>query len=138
MTQEKYRTVTPQSNSQPIPLAHSLLSAGSAFALEDGYEQLDINNLITRGREGFLAFIVTGDSMVDTIQPGSIVVVDPMAEARNGSIVVAMVDDRVNVKIFEQRSTGLYLVPLNPKYKPQRIDRDFTVIGVVRGCISLF
>jgi SOS-response transcriptional repressor LexA len=134
---ERY-TVKPHSRA-PIKLAHSLLSAGPAVEIDESFEQLDLNNLLTSGRdEGFVAFVVTGESMVETIPPGSIVVVDTYAEPRNGSIVVCCQDNLMNVKYFEQRSTGLFLVPANAALRPQKVEKEISIVGVVTGAVLLF
>lgn len=123
-----------------VPLAYSLLSAGDAAEVSDDYELLDINEMITKGREGFIAYPITGDSMIAGIQPGSVVFVDPYCEPKNGDIVACCVNGRNNVKIFKRTSTHLYLVSANKKYSPKEVTaRDsFHVLGVVRGNLTLY
>jgi DNA polymerase V len=123
-----------------IPLAISLLSAGVAVEVSDDFELLDVNDLICRGRDGFVAFMVTGDSMVDFIHPGYLVFVDTYCEPKNGDIIVAAVDGKNCVKYFQHKGNGLYLVSQNPNYKPVRVceSDDFTVVGVVRGHLAIY
>lgn len=121
-----------------IPLANSLLSAGPTSEIGDDFRLLDINFLVTSGREGFFAFEVTGDSMVDTIKPGALVFVDTWAEPRNGSIIAADVNGLTCIKIFQYSSSGLYLVSANIEYKPKEITSgdSFRVLGVVTYQLS--
>lgn len=123
-----------------IPLALSLLSAGPAVEIGEDYELLDINALVTRGREGFIAYPVTGDSMIEGIQPGSVVFVDPYAEPRNGSIVAASVNGAICVKTFQIRERKLYLVPQNTKYPSKEIREadNLHILGVVKGNLNLY
>jgi SOS-response transcriptional repressor LexA len=123
-----------------IPLAMSLLSAGFAVEVSDDFELLDVNDLICRGRDGFVAFIVTGDSMVDFIHPGWVVFVDTYAEPKNGDIVVASLGDKNCVKYFQNKSNGLHLVSKNPNYKPVRVRESdgFRIVGVVRGHVAVY
>lgn len=128
------------SSKRRVPLALSLLSAGETVEIAEDYDLLDINEMITKGREGFIAFVVTGDSMVPDIHPGYIVFVDSWSEPQNGDIVVSCVNDQINVKTFNRRSGGLFLIPSNGRYDSHRIraEDDFKIIGVVRGHLALY
>lgn len=127
----------------PLPLAAAPIYAGPATG-EAGEElrMLDVNHHITRGREGYLAFTVTGDSMVDRIHPHDIVFVDSWAEPQHGEIVAAVVNGGVCVKIFERPTPRrLYLVSANgEQYPPREItpQDDFRILGVVRGHLTVY
>lgn len=123
-----------------LPLAFSLISAGSAAEVVEDHQFLDVNDLITKGRDGFVAFEVTGDSMVDTIHPGYIVFVDTWAEPKNGDIVASVVNGLTCIKIFRRARGNLYLVPANPEYEPRRITAqdNFWVLGVVRSHLAVY
>ena len=126
---------------QAIPLALSLLSAGPAVELhDDGYVLLDTNLLLTGGRDGCLAFIVTGDSMRDDIQPGYVVVIDPNREPRNGDAVAVCINNETCVKIFEREQQRLYLVPKNGEYPTRevRADDSLHILGVVVGHLAIY
>lgn len=128
-------------NSQrKIPLAQSFISAGPAVEIGDDYALLDVNEHITRGREGFVAFVVTGDSMVDHIHPDNLVFVDTNVEARNGDIVAADVNGLTCIKIFRHSMRGLYLVSKNADYQPRQITAkdSFHILGVVRGHLAMY
>lgn len=128
------------SSKRRIPLALSLLSAGSAIEIAEDFDLLDINEMITKGRDGFIAFVVTGDSMVPDIRPGYIVFVDSWSEPQNGDIVVSCVNDRINVKKFLRRPGELFLVPSNGRHHAHRIraEDDFKIVGVVRGHLAVY
>lgn len=133
-----HRTVAPAS-SRKLPLGYSMLSAGPRAEMSEDFELLDVNEMITGGHEGFIAYIVTGTSMVNEIQPGSVVFVNPYAEPRNGQTVVCCVNGVINVKIFEARGRSLYLVPKNPEFDPVRVrsSDDFHILGVVTASLNL-
>lgn len=140
MTKGTSRKMMPYSRKR-IPLATTLLSAGEAFEVSDDHQMIDIAELITKGREGFVAFIVDGDSMVDDIHPGFIVFVDTWAQPKNGDIVATSVNDATSVKIFHQSPAGgLFLVPKNGKYKPRKIkpSDSLHVLGVIRGHMKVY
>lgn len=128
------------SSHRHIPIAFSLLSAGHAVEIDDGYTLLDTNALLTKGRDGCLAFIVTGDSMREGLLPGFIVVIDPNREPRNGDAVAVSVNNELCVKIFERQAQRLYLVPQNGDY-PVREVRPVDalhILGVVTGHLALY
>lgn len=131
----------PHSSSAPIPLAHSLLSAGPAVEIcEDGYALLDVNQLITGGREGWMSFIVTGDSMRDDILPGYIVFIDSFAEPKNGDTVAVNINGQNCIKIFERTEHRLTLVPKNGDFQPREVtpDDSLHVLGVVRRHLAMY
>lgn len=123
-----------------LPLAQSLLSAGPASEILENFALLDLNALVTKNREGFVAFTITGDSMVPTVQTGNIVFVDTWAEPRNGDIVAAECNGLTCIKIFQNGNKGLYLVSANPEYKPRKITPtdNFRVLGVVKGHLAVY
>lgn len=130
----------PSSHSRQIPLAYSLLSAGPAVEVcDEGYALLDVNALICGGRDGFLAFVVTGDSMAEDIRPGYIVFIDTCCVPRNGDIVAVNVNGQNCIKIFEQRPNRLYLVPRNAEYPTTEIQPSDSlhILGVVRAHLAV-
>lgn len=129
-----------QSKSKAIPLAYSLLSAGPAVEIDEGYTLLDLNYLVTGGRDGCVAFIVTGDSMRDDILPGYIVFIDIHKQPRNGDAVVVNLNGQNCIKIFEYQTTRLHLVPKNSDYPTREVTPadSFHVLGVVKGHLAVY
>lgn len=123
-----------------IPLAHSLLSAGAAVEIDDGYALLDVNALITQGRDDFLAFVVTGDSMREDILPGNIVFIDPHREPQNGDVVAVNINGANCIKIFEREHQRLYLVPKNGDFAPREVkpSDNFHLLGVVTSHLAVY
>lgn len=121
-----------------IPLALSLLSAGEAFEVSDDVEPIDLNVLVTGGRDGFLACVIDGLSMVPHIRHGDMVFVDTWAAPKNGDTVVCSVNGQINVKTFSFNNGGLRLVPKNGEFPEREITpKDvFHVIGVVRSHLA--
>ncbi len=78
---------------------------------------------------------VRGDSMRDAgILDGDYVVVRPQPSARNGDIVVALVEDEATVKRFYRENDHVRLQPENPAY-PAIVARDVQVLGKVIGLL---
>jgi SOS-response transcriptional repressor LexA len=127
-------------SARKMPMAVSMIAAGSASEVVADYHLVDLNDLITRGREGFLAFEVTGDSMVPDIRPGYVVFVDSWADVRNGDVVAAETNGLTSIKIFQRQQNSLFLVPTNGDYRTHEITAkdEFRVLGVVKGHLAIY
>ena len=82
---------------------------------------------------------VRGMSMRDAgILDGDLIAVHRAAEARNGQIVIARVDDDVTVKTFQRKGPIVELQPANPDFEPIVVDtreRALAIEGVMVGLI---
>ncbi len=96
---------------------------------------------ITRGRDCFV-LEVRGDSMVDAhILDGDYIVVEPVAKARNGDIVVALIDaEEATLKTWYREEDGtIRLQPANPRLQPIRLEPGrVQVQGRVRGVLRRY
>lgn len=78
---------------------------------------------------------VRGDSMINIgFLDGDYVIVSRQQTARNGDVVVALIDDSATVKTFYREKDHIRLQPENDRYEPIRLV-DVTILGKV---ISLF
>lgn len=92
------------------------------------------------GRGSNYVLRVQGNSMIDEhIQDGDYIVVNSRQTARNGEMVVALVDgDSATVKKFYQEPGGqVRLQPANPEmsplyYAPDQVTLQGIVVGVIR------
>jgi repressor LexA len=82
---------------------------------------------------------VRGDSMIDEqIRDGDFVIVEERPRARNGEMVIALIDgDEATLKKFYQEGKKVRLQPANPGMKPliyeaDRVQLQGVVIGVLR------
>jgi DNA polymerase V len=93
--------------------------------------------MLKNPKDTFLLRVV-GDSMMDAgIYENDMLIVDRSLEARNGQIVVALVDGRATVKTFRTDRKGITLVPENKRYEPIKIlpVNGFQILGVVTNVI---
>ena len=82
-------------------------------------------------KTGSFMLRVSGDSMIDAgILDGDLIVVSPQPDARNGEIVVAMLDGEATVKRFYREARGVRLQPENRAMSPIR-STDVTIVGKV-------
>lgn len=123
-----------------IPLV-GRVAAGSPILAEENLEgNITIDpSFIKRNSDSF-ALKVKGDSMINAgIFEGDIVIVESKQEARNGDIVVALINDEATVKTFEKFKNSIKLLPENEKYNPIEIKENdrFSLVGKVTGVIRL-
>ena len=103
---------------------------------------LDLNNLLIYRPAATFFVRAYGDSMTGAgIQSGDILVVDKSLTARDGSIIIAVLDGDFTVKQFRRgRDGSAWLVPANPQFEAINVTerQDFSVFGVVTACIHQF
>ena len=134
----KTRAISVAAETQPkkdkIPVVGTV-AAGTPILAEECIE--DYLTFDTEGLSGeHFALRVRGESMLNAgILPDDLVVVHQQQDARNGEIVVAMLEDEATVKTLQRRNGHTWLMPENPDYDPIDGDRAQIlgrVIAVVR------
>ena len=81
---------------------------------------------------------VKGESMINVgIFSGDLILVEQTTDARNGDIVVALVDDSATVKTFFKEKDHIRLQPENDNMDPIIVD-DCTILGKVIGVFRFF
>ncbi len=65
------------------------------------------------------------------IEDGDCVLVKQQPVAKDGDIVVALIDDEATLKEFRRSGDAVVLKPHNKKYQPIIVRNDFQVQGVV-------
>lgn len=125
-----------------LPFFSSKVPAGLPFEADENIDSyLDLNaHLISKPTTTFFVK-VSGDSMILAgINDGDILIVDRSMEARNGSIVIAVVNGELTVKRLRRDIKGCALVPENPDYPILDItpEMNFMIWGVVTSVIHQF
>jgi DNA polymerase V len=122
---------------QEVPVGTVAVSAGFPSPAEDYWEPLDLHrHLIPHPASTYLVR-VTGCSMEGAgISDGDELVVDRAADAADGHIVVAVLDDGFVCKRLHQGRDGRWwLVAENPDYPDLPVTEDTVVWGVVHTVI---
>ncbi len=115
-----------------VPLVGQVAAGAPILAEENIEEMLQMPALIGAD-SGDFALRVRGDSMRDAgILDGDLVVVHPTADAANGEIVVALLEDEATVKRYFREADAIRLQPENPAYEPI-IAREVEILGRVIG-----
>jgi DNA polymerase V len=103
---------------------------------------LDISAYLVKRPKATYFMRVTGDSMIgDGINDGDLIVIDRADQVKDGSIVVARLNDEFVVKRFRMINGRPWLYPANDQYEPIEITEgaDFEIWGCVTFAItSLF
>ncbi len=121
-------TVKGEHNFGGVPLLGTVAAGQPILAEEQvvGYVPFD-------GRDNgtHFALSVQGDSMIDAgILDGDTIIVRQQNTARNGQIVVALLEDEATVKRLHKQGDEVWLLPENAAYEP--IDGRFcTILGLV-------
>jgi len=99
------------------------VAAGAPILAEENLEgRYRVDPALFHPRADYL-LRVHGDSMRDAgILDGDLLAVHRAAEAVNGQIVVARLEDEVTVKRFRRQGARVELIAENPAYDPIRVD----------------
>ena len=113
-----------------VPVVGRVTAGAPILAVEQREGTLPVDADFARGRELF-ALRVRGDSMQNAaILDGDLVVVERTPEAKNGDIVVALLEEEATVKRFFREADGFRLQPENDAYDPI-FTRELVILGRV-------
>lgn len=122
-----------------FPLYDAAIPAGFPSPAADYIEkEIDFNELLQPHPSATFVVQVKGDSMIEAnIPDGAWLVVDRSVKPANNMIVVAFLDGEFTVKRLVKNSSGIRLMPANPKYPPIPIreDMNFQIWGTVSKVI---
>ncbi|MEM7250789.1 MAG: transcriptional repressor LexA [Pseudomonadota bacterium] len=120
-----------------LPLLGVIAAGRPIEAIVDS-ESIDVPPMLKTERPCYV-LRVKGESMIDDgILDGDLVVVEHRDHARNGEIVVALIDDgEATLKRIFQRPTEIELLPANStmrsmRYSPERVRIQGVVVGQMR------
>jgi len=117
-----------------LPIVGKVAAGVPITAAENIEGELVVPLELVRKRDAFM-LRVQGDSMVDAaILSGDLIVVSPQPDAKNGEIVVAMLDGDATVKRFFREGGRIRLQPENASMQPIYAD-DVTIVGRVEAVI---
>jgi DNA polymerase V len=99
---------------------------------------VDLNRHLIQDPTATFIVRVSGDSMIGAgIFDGDEIIVDRSLDARDGSVVVAVVDSELTIKRLRIDEGGIRLVPENPAYPEIILEEmsELTIWGVVTRCL---
>ena len=112
----------PANDTIDLPL-HGRIAAGTPIEALQGTETFAVPAALLGPGEHY-ALEVSGDSMVDEgILDGDFALIRKSDTARDGEIVVALIDDEeATLKTYRREGRMVRLDPANSRYEPQRYD----------------
>src|SRR5437868_8686434 len=122
-----------------LPL-HGKIAAGTPIEALQGTESFAVPAALLGPGEHY-ALEVSGDSMVDEgILDGDFALIRKVDTARDGEIVVALVnDEEATLKTFRREGNMIRLDPANSRYEPQRYEENRVQIqGRLAGLIRRY
>jgi repressor LexA len=131
--------LTPQavpSESFALPIIGEIAAGGPIEAYQEASESLAVPDIFAPAGNAYV-LRVRGDSMIEAhIADGDFVVIRPQETARDGDIIVALVEENaVTLKRFFREKDRVRLQPANPAYPPQfypSVQIQGKLIGVIR------
>lgn len=123
-----------------LPLVGRVAAGAPILAVEHIDDEYQVDPRLFRPRADYL-LRVHGESMIDAgIFDGDLLAVHRTAEAANGDIVVARLDDEVTVKRFRRNGRQVELLPANPAFEPIKVNLKHQAlvieglsVGVIRN-----
>jgi len=132
--------LTPEISSQvDIPVFTVSVSAGFPSPADGHMEgRLDLNQHLIKHPAATFFVRVSGDSMIGAgINDGDLLIVDRSLEAKDGDVVLAVVNSEFTVKRIKKHKGEMFLVPENDKYNPIKVTEEMNseIWGIVTNSI---
>ena len=120
-----------------VPVIGSVAAGQPLLAVENIENYFPIPAELMPNTDTFMLH-VKGESMINAgILDGDQILVQQQSNARNGDIVVALVEDSATVKTFYKEDGHIRLQPENDTMEPIIVE-DCTILGKVFGVFRLF
>jgi len=126
-----------------IPVLGTVAAGQPILAREDARDTVRIDRCLVGGRFETFALQIQGDSMIeDGIYDKDYVFVQKTPVARDGEIVIALIEDEATCKRFFAEGDRIRLQPANAEMEPIYVRRDDfretmilgRVVGIYRKC----
>lgn len=139
VAQDHIGRLLPTAHFNELPMG-GLVKAGLPSSVDALTETVDLNAMLIKKRSETYLLEVDGESMIDAhIEPGDMVVVERTQHAREGDIIIAMVDGEHTMKYFRKDKSGkIYLEPANKAFKNIYPTQSLEITGVVRGVVRKY
>lgn len=119
-----------------IPVVGRVAAGAPILADENITEYFPVPSSYTSGSYEYFMLTVRGESMIEAgIMDGDYILVRQQSEARNGDMVVAMIDgfeSEATVKTFYKEKDHIRLQPENHTMSPILV-REVRILGLVKG-----
>ena len=146
------KTVEAKDDSDQIPLLGLVAAGNPILALENPTNTITVPRHFLKGHHRYFALTVKGDSMIEAgILDNDVIVCRSTNDARNGQIVVAVINGDATVKTLSYQKKRIELLPANKNYDPIVIHTglekneddnsegiDFKIVGLLVGLLRSY
>ncbi|ASV11314.1 repressor LexA [Leptospira santarosai] len=121
-----------------IPVIGRVAAGLPNFAEENIESYIPIPDGMVKGNVPMYALRVQGNSMVEAgIKNEDIAIIEKRNIARDGDIVVALIEDEATLKVYYKEQDQIRLEARNPEYKPINT-KEAVVIGKLVGLYRIY
>lgn len=129
----------PTHHFSPFRVLGSVEAGFPSPAEEELGDTMDLEEFLIRNKDATYMLKVTGDSMIDAgLLPGDLVLVERHADAKDGDIVIAQIDQGWTMKYLRKRGRKLWLEPANKKYRPIYPSQELKIAAIVIAAIRKY
>ncbi len=119
-----------------LPLVGRVAAGQPVLSEENIDDWMEIDSALAK--KGNFLLKVVGESMIEAhILDGDTLVVETREEARNGEIVVALVDDEATVKTFYKEKGAIRLQPENSEMEPIIVPAGSAEVRVIGKVLAV-
>ena len=116
-----------------VPIVGKVTAGQPILAVENIEDSFPVPFEFVGNQDAFM-LKVRGESMIEAgILDGDFVLVSKQSTARNGDIVVALIEDEATVKTFYKENGYVRLQPENPYMEPIIVRENLSILGKVSG-----
>lgn len=120
-----------------VPIVGTVTAGSPILAVENIDDTLPISIDFVGNKDSYV-LKVKGESMIEAgILNGDYVIVNSQHTAKNGDIVVALIDDEATVKTFYKEKDHIRLQPQNSAMDPILIKEPY-ILGVVKAVVRKY
>ncbi|MDO5389599.1 MAG: transcriptional repressor LexA [Eubacteriales bacterium] len=121
-----------------VPLVGTVAAGQPILAVENVESYFPVPSELIPNNQVFM-LSVKGESMINAgILDGDMVLVEMVSTAKNGDMVVALVNEEATVKTFYKEDGHYRLQPENDYMDPILVEGDLLILGKVIGVMRFF
>jgi repressor LexA len=121
-----------------IPLLGEVAAGQPIFADQNVEERISVSSDWIGGKGEHFFLKVKGFSMADSILPGDLVLVEKHPVARNGEVIVALIEDEATVKRFYKKGSEIRLKSDNPEFEDIVPTEHLEILGRVTALMRRY
>ena len=122
-----------------LPLLGLVEAGFPTVADEINLDTISLDDYLIKDKSSTYLLEVKGDSMIEAgIHEGDLVLVEKKKIAKDGEIVIALVDGGWTMKYYRERQGKIYLEPANKDFKNIYPEYELEIAAVVKGVIRKY